>query len=200
MSIGNEPESEVTVGNRQESVGEFNGDGGESRDDWEVFQKWDRSSEVREKVDALDHWGRRIGVSKDMTELERRSSEVTKTRPGVQELHDYCKQSPYPPLTRRTQKTDRESTLEETPSVPGSIKSSEMTDTSPKSGSIRSLRVEWSGVTMMSFLSKGEFNSEPEGKEEWAEMCQWHKLHWSVTEGCAVLYSTHSHTGRSPPV
>ncbi|KAF8128953.1 hypothetical protein EV363DRAFT_1400205 [Boletus edulis] len=35
----------------------------------------------------------------------------------------------------------------------------------------------------MSFLSKGEFNSEPEGKEERAEMCQWHELHRSATEG-----------------
>ncbi|KAF8139748.1 hypothetical protein EV363DRAFT_1292140 [Boletus edulis] len=87
MSIGNEPESEVTVDNRQESVGEFNGGGGESGDDQEVFRKWDRSSEVREKGDALDHWGRRIGVLEDMLELERRSSEVMKTRPGVQELH-----------------------------------------------------------------------------------------------------------------
>ncbi|KAF8139737.1 hypothetical protein EV363DRAFT_1292133 [Boletus edulis] len=147
-----------------ENDGEGNNKLKESGDDWEVFRKWDRSSEVREKGDALDHWGRRIGVSEDMAELEQRSSEVMKTRPGVQELHD------------------RESTSEETPSIPGSVKSSEMTDTSPKSGSVRSLRVEWSGVTTMSFLSKGEFNSEPEGKEEWAEMCQWHELHQSATE------------------
>ncbi|KAF8439452.1 hypothetical protein L210DRAFT_3504533 [Boletus edulis BED1] len=38
----------------------------------------------------------------------------------------------------------------------------------------------------MSFLSKGEFNSEPEGKEERAEMCQWHELHWSATERGAM--------------
>ncbi|KAF8452220.1 hypothetical protein L210DRAFT_3499260 [Boletus edulis BED1] len=38
----------------------------------------------------------------------------------------------------------------------------------------------------MSFLSKGEFNSEPEGKEEWAEMCQWHELHRSATERGAM--------------
>ncbi|KAF8125861.1 hypothetical protein EV363DRAFT_1298950 [Boletus edulis] len=67
MSIGNEPELEVTVDNRQESVGEFDGGGG--------------------KEDALDHWGRRIGLSEDMVELEWMSLEVTKTRPGVQELH-----------------------------------------------------------------------------------------------------------------
>ncbi|KAF8451141.1 hypothetical protein L210DRAFT_3500313 [Boletus edulis BED1] len=38
----------------------------------------------------------------------------------------------------------------------------------------------------MSFLSKGECNSEPEGKEERAEMCQWHKLHRSATERGAM--------------
>ncbi|KAF8451171.1 hypothetical protein L210DRAFT_3500335 [Boletus edulis BED1] len=38
----------------------------------------------------------------------------------------------------------------------------------------------------MSFLSKGEFNSEPEGKEERAEMCQWHELHRSATERGAM--------------
>ncbi|KAF8139722.1 hypothetical protein EV363DRAFT_1292125 [Boletus edulis] len=148
-SEGSEDEASEGLGEltmeEMEAGAEDNGEGNElkeSGDDREVFRKWDRSSEVREKGDALDHWGRRIGVSEDMVELERRSSEVTKTRPGVQELHESISPS-----------------YEENPKKK---------------------------IEKMSFLSKGEFNSEPEGKEERAEMCQWHELHRSATERGAM--------------
>ncbi|KAF8121396.1 hypothetical protein EV363DRAFT_1302160 [Boletus edulis] len=162
-SEGSEDEASEGLGEltmeEMEAGVENDGEGNElkeSGDDREVFRKWDRSSEVQEKVDALDHWGRRIGVSKDMTELERRSSEVTKTRPGVQELHESLSPS-----------------YEENPQKKRSRK---------RIGG----NSERTREHQMSFLSKGEFNSEPEGKEEQAEMCQWHELHRSATERGAM--------------